>query len=115
MEKSIRQKSKEKRVKDEYCRKKHGLGYHWSRTLDECVVMPGFASALKDVYDRKPKDKPREPKPAPENAAVPPAVPPASMPAPPQMPAQTAQPMQTVPKNSQADAAIKAELQKRAN
>ena len=110
MEKSISQKSKEKRVKDEYCRKKHGLGYHWSRTLDECVVMPGFASALKDVYDKKPKDKPSEPKPAPENAAVPPA----SMPAPPQKPAQTAQPMQTVPKNSQADAAIKAELQKRA-
>ena len=110
MEKSISQKSKEKRVKDEYCRKKHGLGYHWSRTLDECVVMPGYASALKDVYDKKPKDKPNETKPAPENAAVPPA----SMPAPPQMPAQTAQPMQTVPKNSQADAAIKAELQKRA-
>lgn len=110
MEKSISQKSKEKRVKDEYCRKKHGLGYHWSRTLDECVVIPGFASALKDVYDNKPKDNPNETKPAPENAAVPPA----SMPAPPQMPAQTAQPMQTVPKNSQADAAIKAELQKRA-
>jgi len=110
MEKSISQKSKEKRVKDEYCRKKHGLGYHWSRALDECVVIPGFASALKDVYDRKPKDKPSEAKPAPENAAVPPA----SMPAPPQMPAQTAQPMQTVPQNSQADAAIKAELQKRA-
>jgi len=31
------------------------------------------------------------------------------------MPAQTAQPMQTVPKSTQADAAIKAELQKRAN
>ena len=111
MEKSISQKSKEKRVKDEYCRKKHGLGYHWSRTLDECVVIPGYASALKDVYDNKPKDKPSEPKPTPENAAVPPA----SMPAPPQMPAQTAQPMQTVPKNTQADAEIKAELQKRAN
>lgn len=103
MEKSISQKSKEKRVKDEYCRKKHGLGYHWSRTLDECVVIPGYASALKDVYDKKPKDKPNETKPAPENTAVPP-----------QKPAQTAQPTQTAPKNSQADAAIKAELQKRA-
>jgi hypothetical protein len=111
MEKSIRQKSKEKRVKDEYCREKHGLGWHWNRTLDGCTPVPGYASALKDVYDKKPKDKPNEAKPAPENAAVPPA----SMPAPPQMPAQTAQPMQTVPKNSQADAAIKAELQKRAN
>ena len=111
MEKSISQKSKEKRVKDEYCREKHGLGWHWNRTLDGCTPVPGYASALKDVYDRKPKDKPNVPKPAPENAAVPPV----SMPAPPQMPAQTAQPMQTVPKNSQADAAIKAELQKRAN
>ena len=111
MEKSISQKSKEKRVKDEYCREKHGLGWHWNRTLDGCTPVPGYASALKDVYDRKPKDKASEPKPAPENAAVPPA----SIPAPPQIPAQTAQPMQTVPKNSQADAAIKAELQKRAN
>lgn len=111
MEKSIRQKSKEKRVKDEYCRKKHGLGWHWNRTLDGCTPVPGYASALKDVYDNKPKDKPSGPKPTPENDAVPPA----SMPAPPQMPAQTAQPMQTVPKNTQADAAIKAELQKRAN
>jgi hypothetical protein len=51
------------------------------------VVIPGYASALKDVYDNKPKDKPSEPKPAPENTAVPP-----------QKPAQTAQPMQTVPK-----------------
>lgn len=110
MEKSVSQKSREKRAKDDYCREKHGLGYHWNKTLQECVVVPGLSSAMAEVRDNKAKNEAAHANQQKNTQVNQGKNTPA--PAPAQSPKNTG--LQTVKSSSKANAAIQAEVKKRA-